>query len=149
MAQIKVVIGDPKTKQSLQQEFKDDAAKPLLGLRIGDKIAGEALDFSGYEFEITGGSDFAGFPMRTDVPGFVRKKILAVNGVGVKNKKKYRKKKQKGLRTMKGMRQRVTVAGNTVYEKTAQVNVKVVKHGPTPLPFVKKEAAAEGEKKAE
>lgn len=148
MAQIKVVIGDPKAKQSLQKEFKDDAAKPLLGLRIGDKIAGEILDFTGYEFEITGGSDFAGFPMRKDAPGVTRKKILEVKGVGVKNKKKYRKKKKKGLRTMKGMRQRVTVAGNTVYDKTAQVNMKVIKHGPAPLPFVKKEAA-EGEKKAE
>lgn len=149
MAQIKVVIGDPKAKQSLQKELKDDAAKPLLGMRIGDKVNGEVLEFSGYEFEITGGSDFAGFPMRRDVPGVARKKILDVKGVGIKNKKKYRKKKKKGLRTMKGMRQRVTMAGNTVYEKTAQVNVKVIKHGPEPLPFVKKEAAAEGEKKAE
>lgn len=146
MAQIKVVIGDPKAKQSLQKELKDDAAKPLLGMRIGDKVNGEILEFSGYEFEITGGSDFAGFPMRRDVPGVARKKILDVKGVGITNKKKYRKKKKKGLRTMKGMRQRVTMAGNTVYEKTAQVNVKVIKHGHEPLPFVKKEAA-EGEKK--
>lgn len=149
MAQIKIVIGDPKAKQSLQKELKDDAAKPLLGMRIGDKIAGEVLDFTGYEFEITGGSDFAGFPMRRDVPGITRKKILDVKSVGVKNKKKYRKKKKKGMRTMKGMRQRVTVAGNTVYDKTAQLNVKVIKHGSESLPFVKKEAAAEGEKKAE
>ena len=149
MAQIKVVIGDPKAKQSLQKEVKDDAAKPLLGMRIGDKVSGEVLEFPGYEFEITGGSDFAGFPMRKDVPGITRKRILEVKGVGVKNKKKYRKKKQKGLRTMKGMRQRVSVAGNTVYDKTAQVNMKVIKHGSEPLPFVQKEAAAEGEKKAE
>ena len=149
MADIKVVIGDPKAKQSVQKELKDDAAKPLLGLRLGDKISGELLDLPGYEFEITGGSDFAGFPMRRDVPGITRKRILAVSGVGINNKKKYRKKKQKGLRTMKGMRQRKSMAGNTVYEKTAQVNMKVIKHGPTPLPFVVKAAAPEGEKKAE
>lgn len=149
MAQIKVVIGDPKAKQTLQKEVKDDAAKPLFGMRIGDTVSGEVLELPGYEFEITGGSDFAGFPMRKDAPGVTRKKILDVKSVGVKNKKKYRKKKKKGMRTMKGMRQRVTVAGNTVYEKTAQVNMKVIKHGPEPLPFVKKEAAAEGEKKAE
>lgn len=126
---LKVVISDPKTGRSVQKDVPNEGAQALFGLKIGDKVKGEVLDLTGYEFEITGGSDFAGFPMRRDVPGVVRKKILAVSGVGVKNKKKYRKKKKKGLRTMKGMRQRVSVAGNTIYAKTAQVNMKILKAG--------------------
>lgn len=148
MAEFKIVIGDPKTGKSVQKEAKDDAAKAFLGLKIGDKINGEVLDLTGYEFEVTGGSDYAGFPMRRDVPGTLRKRILAVKGIGINNKKKYRKKKKKGLRTMKGMRQRKSMAGNTVYEKTAQINLKVLKHGKTPL-FEEKKEEKKGEKPAE
>ncbi len=153
MAELKLVINDPKTGKAVQKELKDDAVQPFMGLKIGDKVNGELLDLTGYEFEITGGSDFAGFPMRKDVPGTARKRILAISGVGLNNKKKYRKKKKKGLRTMKGMRQRKTVAGNTVFDKTAQLNLKVIKAGKADLfaaPAPEGEVApAEGEAQSE
>ncbi len=153
MVEFKVVIGDPKTGKSVQREVKDDAARHFLGLKIGDTVKGELLDLTGYEFVITGGSDFAGFPMRQDVQGIGRRKILEVKGVGVKNVKKARGKDMKYKRTMQGMRQRKSVAGNTVYEKTAQINLKILKMGkesifPVAPPKVEG-AKAEGEKKAE
>src|SRR3989338_1585362 len=83
MTEYKLVLADPKTGKCYQREAKDQAAKAFLGLKIGDKIRGEEFDLTGYEFEITGGSDYCGFPMRNDLEGTARKKILSVEGVGV------------------------------------------------------------------
>ena len=130
MAEFKLVIGDPKTKKSFQKVVSADNSKSFLGKKIGDKFKGESIDMAGYEFEITGGSDYCGFPMRKDVPGILRKRILAVSGIGLKEGRK-------------GMRQRKSVAGNTIYERTAQINVKVLKEGKAPL-----EAPVAEEKKA-
>ncbi len=74
----------------------------------------------GFEFELRGGSDDAGFPMRRDVTGAERKKILITTGLGNKAKRK-------------GMRKRKSVAGNTVYENTVQLNLYVTKEGKTSL----------------
>ena len=120
MAEFKVVISDPKTGLSAQREVKDPAAKAFLGLKIGDTIKGETIDLQGYEFEITGGSDFCGFPMRKDVLGVGRKKILSYVGTGVRKQEK-------------GMLQRKTVCGNTIHAKIVQVNLKAVKVGTTDI----------------
>ncbi|MBI2137726.1 30S ribosomal protein S6e [Candidatus Woesearchaeota archaeon] len=128
MASFKIVISSPESGLSVQREIKDDAAKGFLGLKIGDAVKGELVDLQGYEFVLTGGSDFCGFPMRRDVVGVGRRKILAYEGVGVK-------------RGERGMLQRKTVCGNTVHAKTAQVNLKVIKGG-------KDNIFAEAEKKA-
>lgn len=150
MAEFKLVIGDTKSGKCYQKEVKDDAAGKFLGLKIGDKLAGELIDLPGYEFEVTGGSDYCGFPMRFDVVGSTRKQIFTVKGVGIKNKKHRPNPKKKGWRTMEGMRRKKTVAGNTIFEKTAQINLKVLKHGKDPLE-TKPEAPAEAsaEKPAE
>ncbi|HLD97138.1 MAG TPA: 30S ribosomal protein S6e [Candidatus Nanoarchaeia archaeon] len=116
MVEFKVVISDPKTGLSVQKEVKEPAAKAFLGLKMGDTLKGEVIDLQGYDFEITGGSDFCGFPMRKDVVGVGRKKILAYVGVGVRKQEK-------------GMLQRKTVCGNTVHAKIAQINLKANKIG--------------------
>jgi small subunit ribosomal protein S6e len=121
MAGFKVVIGTKEGK-CLQKEIPEADASVFLGKKIGDKIAGEVLGFTGYEFVITGGSDYAGFPMRDDIPGVGRKKILAVQGIGLK-------------KISKGLRVRKTVCGNTIHPKIAQINMKVSKPGSAPLPF--------------
>jgi small subunit ribosomal protein S6e len=120
MAEFKVVISDPKTGLTVQREVKDPAAKSFLGLKIGDAVKGEAIDLHGYEFEITGGSDFCGFPMRKDVLGIGRKRILAYSGIGVRKGEK-------------GMLQRKTVCGNTIHAKIAQINLKATKVGTTEI----------------
>jgi len=135
MTDLRIVISDPKTGKSVQREVKEDATKPFFGLKLGQKVKGELLDLTGFEFTLTGGSDDSGFPMRRDIEGTAKKRILATGGVGI-NKK---------LR--KGMRIRKTVAGNTVGAQTAQINLKIEKAGKEDL-FPKPEAPAE-EKKEE
>ncbi|MBS3128221.1 30S ribosomal protein S6e [Candidatus Woesearchaeota archaeon] len=132
MPEYKLVIGT-KDGKSVQKIIPEADSKIFLDKKIGEIIKGESLNFTGWEFKITGGSDKAGFPMRSDVPGMGRKKILTVKGIGVNNKKKYRGKDKKGKRSMKGMRTRKTVAGNTISRETAQINVKAVTEGTTPL----------------
>jgi small subunit ribosomal protein S6e len=87
----------------------------------------------GYEFEISGGSDYCGFPMRKDVNGIMRKEILTTTGLGNRYKRH-------------GMRLRRTVSGNTIYNKTAQINLKVLKHGAEPL--IKEEPKTEAQPQA-
>lgn len=133
MVEYKIVLSDPKTGKSKQIEAKDAMVKSLHGKRIGDKIAGELIDMPGFEFEITGGSSNAGFPMRRDIEGVRKVKIYAVRGIGVRQGRR-------------GQKQRKTVFGNTVHEKTAQINMKVIK-GTKPLVEEKKEEASKAEEK--
>ncbi len=133
MVELRIVISDPKTGKSVQRIVKEENVKPFFGLRLGDKVRGELLDLTGYEFMLTGGSDESGFPMRRDVEGIGKQRILATKGVGIR----------KNMR--RGMRIRKTVAGNTVNNQTAQLNLRIEKAGAENI-FPVKEAA---EKKAE
>ena len=132
--EIRLCIGDPKSGKTAKAILAEDKAKPLMGKKIGDKVKGDELGYAGYEFEITGGSDYCGFPMRRDVVGSARKKILIVSGTGVR-------------KNLPGRKIRKSVAGNTVFANTAQVNLKVLKAGKEPLFEEKKEEPAAGEKK--
>ena len=82
--EFKVNIGDQKTGKTAKQVITGDQTKPFLNKKIGDHIKGDDIGFPGYEFEMTGGSDYCGFPMRKDVIGIARKKILMVKGVGIR-----------------------------------------------------------------
>ncbi len=130
MVEVRYVVNDGKTGKTFQKAIEDEA---LVGKRIGDKISGDFLGLEGYELEIKGGSDFAGFPLRKDIEGPVRKRILAGTSVGVNVNRP-------------GMKIRKTVCGNTITVKTAQVNLKVVKYGHKALDELlgkKEEAKAE------
>jgi len=129
MVDFKLVIADPKTGKCAQRELKAPESSNLMGKKIKDKIDGNSINLKGYEFELTGGSDYCGFPMREDVQGTARKKILAIDGVGVKKK-------------AAGIKQRKTVCGNTIHEKIIQVNLKILKEGEEKL-FKAEEAKAE------
>ncbi len=113
MVDFKIVVSDVTNGKTYQKELKDEDARKFLGLKIGDKLKADFLDMGNIEVEITGGSDDCGFPMRKDVRGTARKKILAVGGVGLKKKEK-------------GIKQRKTVCGNTIHAKISQINVKVL-----------------------
>ncbi len=115
----KVVISDPKNRKAYQKEVEKEASG-LIGKKIGDKFSGKVLGLDGYELEITGGSDRDGFPMRKDVSGTARKRILLAFGPGFHPKRK-------------GERRRKSIRGNTIAEDIAQINVKVVKYGPKSL----------------
>lgn len=129
MAEHKINIGDGKSKKTYKKVTEDISG--FYDKKIGDIVNGEIIDLPGYELEIRGGSDSSGFPMRKDVDGTTRKRILITGGVGMKNQKR------------KGLRLRKMVAGNTVYEKTSQLNLKVTKWGKAPIEPVAESTEAE------
>lgn len=134
--EIKLVISNPKTGKSYQKPVEDSA---LLGKKIGDKVSGDLFGLPGYELEIRGGSDSAGFPMRKDVDSSGRKHALLTDGPGVHIDRK-------------GMKKRKTIRGNTIDESTAQVSVKVIKSGSKDIDDIlglKKEEAQPVEDKQE
>src|SRR3989304_5768095 len=104
MAEIKLVIGDSKTKRSFKAEIKSPDADQLMGKKIGDTFRGELINLPGFEFTITGGSDKAGFPMRKNLEGQGRRRLILEKGdTGLRAPKKF-----------KGVRIRKLVRGNTV-----------------------------------
>jgi small subunit ribosomal protein S6e len=119
MADFKLVIANPKTGKCVQKEIKAPDSNYLIGKKIGDSLDGNHIGLKGYEFLVTGGSDYCGFPMRSDVK-VQRKRILTVEGIGIK-------------KVAKGIKQRKTVCGNAINEKTVQINLKITKEGETPL----------------
>ncbi len=110
----KIVVSDPKTGKSYQKVV--DGSR-LIGKKIGEGVQGKSVGFGDYEFMITGGSDDAGFPMRKDLEGNLKKRIMIGKSVGLREAKD------------KGFKKRKSVRGNTVSEKTAQVNMKIMKYG--------------------
>ncbi len=118
--EITVNVGDPQSKRTATFKIPQEDAKSVFGKRLGDTIRGELIGKPGYEMLITGGSDSAGFPMRRDVQGSARRKLLLTKSLGNRG-------------TERGVRVRKTVSGNTVSEITSQLNVKVTKHGKDPL----------------
>lgn len=139
MAEFKLVISDPKARKAYQIEIKSPDADRLIGKKIGDIIKGELINIPGFEFRITGGSDKQGFPMRADVHGTKRVRILLSGGPGIKIKRK-------------GERRRKSIRGNQIAEDIAQINLKVVKEGEKRLGVVlgkESEEEKEGAKKEE
>lgn len=117
---MKLVISVPKTGKAFQKEISDEEAKMFYGLKIGDVVDLSPLGFKGYKAKITGGTDKDGFPMRPDVHGTGRKKVLLSKGPGVRKLKK-------------GERVRKTVRGNVVAEDIEQLNLVIVEEGETPI----------------
>ncbi len=132
--EFKIVIADPKTGKCTQKAIADEGAKSLIGKKIGENVKGEAFDMTGYEFEISGGSDNCGFPMRKGISG-ARKRILTGKGVGFRGGRR-------------GMKRRKTVCGETINNNIVQVNLKVTKQGAKKLE-AEKEGEADKEAKPE
>jgi small subunit ribosomal protein S6e len=109
----KICINEPKTKRSWQVE-KD--VPSLIGVKIGDKFDGSLIGLSGFTLQLTGGSDKDGFPMRYDLQGIARKKALLTSGPGFRP-------------TVKGLRRRKYIRGNTISADIVQVNCKVIEGG--------------------
>lgn len=123
--------------------FKAEADnESLIRMKIGEKIEGDIVsnELVGYELEITGTSDIAGFPGVKGETGSQLRKILLERG-----DKGNRKTKPNGLRIKKSVR------GEEISEKTSQINLKVLKEGskkwdevcPAKVKEEKKEAAPE------
>ncbi len=126
-------------------------AESLIGKELHDKVNGKEInsDLEGYEFEITGASDKAGFPSLKEVEGLGLKKILLSFGKGMKKRPKKEGKKKRSKNRPKGLRLRKTVRGKTISEAIVQINLKVLKEGKKKLEeiFGKKEEVPSEEKK--
>jgi len=115
MASFKLCISDPSSGKTFQKEVKDSMASPFMGLNIGEAVKGDSFEMSGYEFLITGGSDYCGFPMRKGILG-MRKSLTIYGGIGFR-------------RHAKGIKKRKTVCGHKIHDKISQINLKVTKQG--------------------
>ena len=109
MANLKLTISDIKGK-SVSKELKDSDVNPLLGLQLGNEADASIVGLTG-KLKLTGGSDKSGVPMRTDVHGAARKRVLLVKGVGLQD-------------VEYGQRKRKLMRGNIVSEEIYQLNCK-------------------------
>jgi small subunit ribosomal protein S6e len=109
LANFKLTISDIKGK-SISKELKDSDANPLLGLHLGNETDASIAGLTG-KLKLTGGSDKSGVPMRSDLHGAARKRVLLVRGVGLQDAEY-------------GQRKRKLMRGNTVSEEIYQLNCK-------------------------
>jgi len=122
MAEFKLVIGDSKTKRAFKAELKSPDADQLLGKKIGDVFRGELIGLTGFEFQITGGTDKAGFAMYKNLDGIGRRRLLLKGPPSYHVPKKFNGKQEKK-----------TVRANTIANDVVQVNCKITKWGETDL----------------
>jgi small subunit ribosomal protein S6e len=132
LTNFKLTISDIKGK-SVSKELKDSDANPLLGLQLGNETDASIVGLSG-KLKLTGGSDKSGVPMRNDVHGSARKKVLLSKGVGLQDAET-------------GQRKRKLMRGNTVSEEIYQVNCKF--DGELPVEAPAEDAAEKTEDKKE
>ncbi len=101
--------------KSWKVELSDEG---LIGKSVGDKIKGEEIkpELAGYELQITGGSDSAGFPLFEEVEGIGLTRLLLKKGKGMRDNRA-------------GVRIRKTVRGKTISPSSSQINIKVLKEG--------------------
>jgi len=106
-------------------------SEELIGKKLHDKLEGKDLlpGLEGYELEITGTSDKAGFTSMKDVEGIGLKKVLLTYGKAMKRRPKREGKKKRSNHKPKGLRLRKTVRGNTISADIVQINLKVLKQG--------------------
>ncbi|MEM4296003.1 MAG: S6e family ribosomal protein [Candidatus Anstonellales archaeon] len=114
------------------KSYRVEVQKPevLYGKKIGESFSGNIIGLTGYEFLITGGSDLSGFPMKREIQGNRKLRIMT--------------KKSVGARLKKGEMKRKVFRGNTINADIVQVNVVVTKNGNEELEKFAKKA----EKKA-
>lgn len=132
MTNFKLTISDIKGK-SITKELKDTDVNPLLGLQIGNETDATIVGLKG-KLKITGGSDKSGVPMRSDIHGAARKRVLLSKGVGLQD-------------VEFGQRVRKLMRGNTISEEIYQVNCKY--DGEIPIEAPSEETSENSEEKKE
>ena len=120
MTKFKVIISDPKNGTSKVIELEEARATPLIGRRIGEIIDGTIVDMPAYKLLIRGGSDSDGVPMRPNVHGGGRRKVILSGGAGFNPKRK-------------GERRRKTVRGDIITDEIVQINTKIMQKPKKPI----------------
>jgi small subunit ribosomal protein S6e len=119
MAKFKVIVSDPQTGTSKVVELEETRAAPFIGRKIGETMDGSIVDMPATKVMLMGGSDKDGVPMRPNVHGGVRRKIVLSKGVGFKGKRG-------------GERRRKAVRGDTLTDEIVQINMKIVEQPAKP-----------------
>ena len=120
MVEFKANISDPKSGKTLMTMVKGHHANSLIGKRIGDEFDGIFVGLPGFKLVLTGGADKDGFPMRPDLPGMRRKKLLVSKSTGFKPLRK-------------GLRKRRNVVGNTISQDIVLINMRISSQGSKPI----------------
>ncbi|NOZ82494.1 MAG: 30S ribosomal protein S6e [Euryarchaeota archaeon] len=111
-----MVLSEPDTGRAYKVSLTEDEMKAIVGRKIGDVIDGSAIGLPGLKIQLTGGSDRDGFPMRRDVHGAVRRRILLRSPPGFRPRER-------------GEVRRKRVRGNVYVPEIVQVNAKIVEKG--------------------
>ncbi len=135
MADFKVIVNDVKTGKSYNIAVNGRHADSLIDTCIGEVVDGVFVGLPEYKLQITGGSDGNGTPMRGDLPGKKRVKLLLSDSLGFHER-------------YHGERRRVAIRGNTISPEIVQINMKVVEYGPKTIDEILN-PAPEGEAPAE
>lgn len=137
MVEFKIVINDTKTGKSHNILVSGHHANSLVGKKINDEVDGIFVSLPGYKLMITGGTDKNGFPMRKDLPGTTRRRLLLSESTGFKPNDL-------------GIRKKKSVRGNSIHQDIVQINMKVIKHSSKPIEdIIKVEEKKEEDKKEE
>jgi len=112
MAKFKVIISDPETGTSKAIELEESRAATFIGRKIREELDGAVVDLPAHKLQIMGGSDRDGVPMRSNVHGGVRRKVVLSGGVGFNPQ-------------AKGQRKRKTVRGDVITDDIVQINTKI------------------------
>ncbi len=119
MAKFKVIVSDPQAGTSKVVELEEARAAPFIGRRLGETLDGSAVDLPAHTVQILGGSDKDGVPMRGNVHGGVRRRVVLSGGAGFSPKNS-------------GERKRKTVRGNIITDEIVQINMKIVERPAKP-----------------
>src|SRR3989338_3020034 len=106
MVELRLMVNDVKSGKTYKKVIPEVGS--FVGMKIGDKFSGDLIEMKGFELQITGGSDDSGFPLRADLPGSVKRKLLVTKGFGAKKLA------------------RKTVRGGNITNDTAQINAKII-----------------------
>jgi len=108
-----LIVSNPADGTSQRVELDDQQLRALYGTRIGQVVEGAVAGMQGYKIKLTGGTDKDGIPMRPDVHGSAKARVILSGGVGYKPKNK-------------GDKKRKVVRGNTVSVETTFLNFAIV-----------------------
>ncbi len=120
MVDFKLVLSDAKAGKAYNVAVSGGSANAFIGKRIGDEVDGAPVGLGGYRMKISGGSDRNGNPMRADLPGMARKRLLLSGGTGFHP-------------VNEGQRRRKMMRGNEITPDLVQINAVVTAYGEKPL----------------
>ncbi len=108
------MVSNPSDGTSKTVTVSDPHSQALIGLQIGDIVNGDPFGLAGVELKILGGTDRSGIPMRNDVPGGSKRKLLLSSPPGFKPSED-------------GERKRKLVRGKMITEDIVQINAVILK----------------------